>query len=658
MASPGAGDNARLCAPALFFYLPLSWLLCANVLTTVWSYCGASYAGVKTVTDQGGQQPDRIQLQLIGPVQVFSSNGINISPRSKKAQALLGILALSPPGPVPRSRLAALLWERAEPDQARSLLRGAVHETQTSLRRANSEIIEAGREHLLLRRDKVDIDIDALFLQPSSLTQQSVLRQREAPPLLEGLEAIGPVFNAWLSTARLRFRERVRRELADRQPAEQDHSASQKVADRPALVCSRRDERPSGQAVRGLPSTGLPKNERGRSGVRIGVAPVRSFGSSEHDVLPVVLADEISGALAQFRWMSVLPSGTLPAVLPQGGNIAAAAGRLGLDYVVDGQLRSIGERVQLRMSLISVHEQAIVSTFRVEKAISEVLMFQDDVAAQVAASVDTHVQVLESRRAASQPDSADAHGLLMQAVAAVCRLDQMSFARASALLDDALGREPDHVSARVGSAQLQMVAASQGWVEDPRAALKRAEEDALIALSLDPFDARALTISGHVQTLLYRQPGDAVGLHRRALELNSGLPFALHFSAANALMLGDLAQARTSLERHRQLVSPSGQHLFVNSATILLHLLEGDYEAAVRVSRAVLHLNANFVAAYKPYLAALGHLGYHSEAKAARAKLLELNPSFTAKTFLASTPFRRSQDSERYTAGLRRAGLA
>ena len=93
---------------------------------------------------------DRIKLQLIGPMQVLTGTGKDASPRSRKALALLGILALSPPGPVPRSRLAALLWERAEPDQARSLLRGAVHEVQARLRGANGDIIEAARRSITL----------------------------------------------------------------------------------------------------------------------------------------------------------------------------------------------------------------------------------------------------------------------------------------------------------------------------------------------------------------------------------------------------------------------------------------------------------------------------------------------------------------------------
>jgi adenylate cyclase len=246
----------------------------------------------------------------------------------------------------------------------------------------------------------------------------------------------------------------------------------------------------------------------------------------------------------------------------------------------------------------------------------------------------------------------------MQAIALVCRLDQVSLARASMLLDHAIELEPEHVSTRIGRAQFQMVAASQGWVQNPGAALQKAEQEATIALALDPFEARALSIAGHIRSLRDQQPGDAGEMHQQALELNPDSPFALHFAAASNLLCGDLNAARSSLERHRQLVAPIGQHLFVNSAVTLLHLLDGHYEKVVQVSRAVLHLNPGFVAAYKPYLAALGHLGLSAEAKVARTRILSLDPTFSIKGLIAGSPFRRTQDSERYAAGLRRAGFS
>lgn len=588
-------------------------------------------------------QPAITKLKLIGQVQVSSADA-DVTPRSRKAQALLGVLALSAPGPIPRSRLATLLWERAEPSQARNLLRGAVHEIQKSLIGTTADLIEAGRDHLTLRREQVHIDV-------TELLQQAPRPGLTASSLMEGLEAIGPVFQAWLAAARLTLSEQLRRTTTEpseyrSEPSESASGPGMKVQSGPAVDSVEELKHPYV----------APFPERRRShGVRVGVGTIRCFGLGENDPLPIILAGAIGDALAQFRWISVLAS---DAVTVSNAGHAVAPDWLDADYVVEGQLFREGARMRLRTTLIDCREQTILAAFKSETAVSDLLTFQDEVAAQVAASIDAHIQVFESRRATASRYAPDAHGLLMQAIGLVCRLDPFSFARASSLLDRAVELEPDHVSTRIGRAQLQMVAASQGWVQSPGAALQKAEEEATIALGLDPFEARALSIAGTVRSLRYRQPGDAVDLHRQALELNPSLPFALHFSAANDLLRGDLNSARVSLERHRQLVSPTGQHLFVNSATTLLHLLDGDYEKVVQVSRAVLHLNPSFVAAYKPYLAALGHLGQAAEAKSARSQLLSLDPAFSVKGMLAASPFRRIQDSERLVTGLRRAGLS
>lgn len=584
-----------------------------------------------------------MKLQVVGQVRL-STGTHDVTPRSRKAQALLGILALSSPGPIPRSRLAALLWERAEPDQARALLRGAVHEIQKSVGELASDLLDATRDHLALRFDNVQVDTSDTGQNARTLAQGE-------PVLMEGLETVGPVFQAWLSNARRAYAE----QLKSARSKSQEHG-------------SREMGELSGAGARGTildqaktlkqPFV-MPVVERRRStGVRIGVCPIQCFGMGENDPLAIVLAGAIGGALTQFRWMTVLSSDTLASSFGPGPDLTMARDRLNLNYIVEGKLFRDETRIRFRLSLIDVDEQALLTTFKADRRVSDLLTFEDEVAAHVAASVDAHLQVIESRRAAASSDPTDAHGLLMQAIPLVCRLDQFSLAKASSLLDQAVALDAQNVSVRVGLAQFHMVMASQGWARNPGEALQRAEEEAMIALVLDPFEARAVSIAGHVRSLRHRQPGDAVDMHRQALQLNPGSPFALHFSAANSLFCGDLDGARASLEQHRQLVAPTGQHLFVNSAVSLMHLLGGDYEKVVHMSRAVLHLNPGFVAAYKPYLAALGHLGLFAEAKLARARLSTLDPSFSIKVLLAGSPFRRIQDSERFVGGLRRAGVS
>ena len=51
---------------------------------------------------------------------------------------------------------------------------------------------------------------------------------------------------------------------------------------------------------------------------------------------------------------------------------------------------------------------------------------------------------------------------------------------------------------------------------------------------LDPFDARGLTIAGHVRAFLHRRLREAIALHERALSLNPNLAMAWALSADRA----------------------------------------------------------------------------------------------------------------------------
>ena len=75
-----------------------------------------------------------------------------------------------------------------------------------------------------------------------------------------------------------------------------------------------------------------------------------------------------------------------------------------------------------------------------------------------------------------------------------------------------------------------MFLVGQGWADDPEAATRRAGELADAAVAMDPNDARALTLAGHVRGFLLRRPAEAAVLHDRAISLNPNLAIAWCFS--------------------------------------------------------------------------------------------------------------------------------
>jgi adenylate cyclase len=128
-------------------------------------------------------------------------------------------------------------------------------------------------------------------------------------------------------------------------------------------------------------------------------------------------------------------------------------------------------------------------------------------------------------------------------------------------------------------------------------------------------------------------------------------------SAATYAYIGELEEAERRNARYKEL-SPLDPYAFIfNSFFTLIYLLKRDYEAAVAAGRSATQINQSLSAGFKPYLAALGHLGRRQEAAIALRRLLAIEPDFTVQRFLQCAPFARDGDRENYAQGLRLAGV-
>jgi tetratricopeptide (TPR) repeat protein len=237
------------------------------------------------------------------------------------------------------------------------------------------------------------------------------------------------------------------------------------------------------------------------------------------------------------------------------------------------------------------------------------------------------------------------------------RMERAPFMQAGKLLAQAIAAEPDYAGAHAWYAYWHIFLVGQGWAADDGTALTTAGQHAEQAVTLDPSDARALTIAGHVRAFLHHRLREAIALHERALSANPNLAMAWNLSGVAYAYLGEWDEAERRITRYKKL-SPLDPHaFFFDTAFIIVALLKRDYESAVAFGRAVSEMNPSFSAACKPYLAALGYLGQMQEAAVVCRRLMAIEPDFTVARFLDTSPFERPQDRDHFAAGLRLAGV-
>lgn len=398
-----------------------------------------------------------------------------------------------------------------------------------------------------------------------------------------------------------------------------------------------------------------------RGGAHVGVLPMQCVGLSEEDsYLGPGLADEISTALSRFRWMFVVSSSSLARFAQQNRDEAGIRRAFGIDFLLDGTVQRSRNKLRITLRLLDLRAgNQIVWARRFDRQANDLLTVQDEIAAEVVAQIDPEILLIEAKRSAARPHvDATAYDLVLRSIPLITRLERASFLQAGEYLAQAIVLEPDYAAGHAWYAYWHAFLVGQDWADNPREMMTRSGALAERAIMLDPYDARALTIAGHVRAFLHRSLREAASLHERALQLNPNLAMAWALSAVTQAYLGEVEEAERRNNRYKAL-SPLDPHAFFFDAFFcLIHLMKRDYHSAVTVGRAVTQLNPSFAAGYKPYLAALGHLNRKQEAAAILQRLLKIEPDFTVERFLAATPLESPSERAHYAEGLTLAGVS
>jgi DNA-binding SARP family transcriptional activator/class 3 adenylate cyclase len=153
-----------------------------------------------------------LQLRLLGSFELRGPGNRALKISARKTRALLAFLALQNGTPQSRERLAALLWEDADAELARSSLRQSLTALRRALPAKLHACVEADAQQVALNLALVQVDVHRLRALLAEATAESLKAARKlaAEPLLEGFDARSGAFEEWAAAER----RTLRRELA------------------------------------------------------------------------------------------------------------------------------------------------------------------------------------------------------------------------------------------------------------------------------------------------------------------------------------------------------------------------------------------------------------------------------------------------------------
>jgi TolB-like protein len=392
----------------------------------------------------------------------------------------------------------------------------------------------------------------------------------------------------------------------------------------------------------------------------IAVLPFENMsGDPEQEYFADGMVEEILTALSHFRSLFVIARNSSFAYKGRSVDIKQVGRELGVRYVLEGSVRRSAARVRITAQLIDSLTGAHLWAGRFDGALEDVLDLQDRVAAHVVGEIEPRLNQVELDRARRKPAAdLDAYDYYLRALANGYLMTKEESGEVLRLAHKAIELDPGFASAYGIAAWFHTRRAVNKWTDDGVRERADALRMARRAAELGKEDAFCLAFAGYTFTFAGRQTEHGATLADRAVELNPNLALAWGINGWLRLVLG---QPDIAIERMARAMRLSPLDPFMRqwqSATAIAYFLSDRYDEALSWAAQALRPDPDFATPWRVTAASHALAGHAEEAKAACARLRELEPLLRISNFRdVVAPYRRPSDLAKWEVGLRMAGL-
>jgi TolB-like protein len=350
-------------------------------------------------------------------------------------------------------------------------------------------------------------------------------------------------------------------------------------------------------------------------------------GDPAQDYFADGMVDDIITGLSRIKWLFVIARNSTFTYKGRAVDVKQVGRELGVRYVLEGSVRKLAERVRITAQLVDAATGAHVWAERYDRTVEDIFALQDEIALAVVGTIEPSLRAAEVMRVKrKRPDSLDAYDLVLQAQPDIYSGMPDRSAQGLALLQRALALDPAyalaHGFAAMGHHNRFLRA---GLRDDDRLASIR---HARAAIALGQDDALALTFAGFSIGMDAHDRAAAFAAFEAALAVSPSTALAY---ILGSVIFGWTGEATRALEWGMRglRLSPFDPWAFAAYHSIMLaHFNMGsDAEAADAAYRAV-QSNPGHSISHMLLAGALARLGRIEEAKAAAARVLELQPGF------------------------------
>jgi TolB-like protein/cytochrome c-type biogenesis protein CcmH/NrfG len=367
------------------------------------------------------------------------------------------------------------------------------------------------------------------------------------------------------------------------------------------------------------------------------------------------ISEDIITALSRLRWFFVIARNSSFTYKGKPVNIKQVARELGVNYVLEGSVRRLGDRVRITAQLNDALTGSHIWAERYDRELADVFAVQDEITEAIVAAVEPQIYAAENFRARRKaPDRLDAWDLVMRALSHFWRVTRDDNRAAQELLKKAIAIDENYGHALGLLATSHIFGVHMGWESESIAPV--AERAALAATRADAEDPWAHHALGCLH-LFARRFDDALAQFETALRLNPNFSLAQCYYCAALAYSGRSLEAEEAVRRALRFSPRDPLSALYYGAASYAQFTGRNYEKAMQLARESIRLRPDFTGALRVLTAAAGMAGQTDAAAAALRALRRAQPNVSIAWIGSQMPFKLEADLEHYLEGFRRAGL-
>ena len=382
-------------------------------------------------------------------------------------------------------------------------------------------------------------------------------------------------------------------------------------------------------------------------------------GEPEQEYFSDGISEDIITDLSKLSELNVIARNSSFTYKGKPVDVKRVGRELGVRYVLEGSVRKAGNRVRVTGQLIDAASGAHIWADRFDRDLTDIFAVQDELTQEIISALK--IKLSEGEKAllvAGGTKNVDAHDLFLRGRELMfgSKRDRDIFEQFMSCFRRAIELDPNYASAYAGLGMGYSFDYQNHWSDAPEKSLDQAQRLVDEAIAKDDKDAFARFVAAVVAT--WKKDYERWARESdRALALNPNYALALLTRGNVHIYTGEPAKAIPYIERAMRLDPDllNGQYVhFLGTA----YFVAGEYETAATCFKDRITINPTTDLSRAFLASALGHLGRVDEARRVWGDLKEINPRYSYVNHIGRLPFKNPADANKFTDGLRKAGLA